>query len=300
MNSPPCTRNAHSGAPELPALLRRTAERLRAGKVDDADITAGYLLEAVCDIPRLRLPFERGRHLNPDQEKALNATADRVLSGEPLQYVLGGTDFYGRRFSCDVRALIPRPETECLIEYLLDQAAKRLPKTARIADVGAGTGCVAVTLALERPAWHITALDISRGALELARENAARHHVRDRIRWIKSDLLRNAAGAPFDLIAANLPYVPTAEYHTLPELIRNHEPRTALDGGPDGLRIIQRLIDEAGAHLAVNGELILEIGEDQADAVQALMERRGYRGVKRMNDLANQPRFMIGIHHGAI
>ena len=188
------------------------------------------------------------------------------------QYLLGSWDFYGRSFEVSPGVLIPRPETECLVEATL----ARLPDDhRRIVDVGTGTGVIAVSLALERPALELFAVDRAPAALSLCRRNAQRHRVGDRITVLEGDLLEplrgRCAAATFDAVVSNPPYVATTELHTLQPEVRNHEPADALFAGPAGLDILERLIADAAYWLRPGGFLALEIGSTQAAAVLALI-----------------------------
>lgn len=195
---------------------------------------------------------------------------DRRLKREPLFYILGRVEFYGITLKIDQRALIPRPETEIMVEKVLEWAQK-LPRLT-IADVGTGSGAVAVALALRlKGKAYIYALDSSPQALELAKENAALHDVGENILFLRSDLL-SALEEPVDAIVANLPYIPSAQLEKLaPEL--HWEPREALDGGPDGLESIRKLLFQAPSYLKKGGAVFLEVGPGQARSVKALARR---------------------------
>jgi release factor glutamine methyltransferase len=215
----------------------------------------------------------------------LRALVRRRAEGEPLQHLLGTIEFLGRTFAIDKRALIPRPETEQLAEILLERARG----CQRIVDVGTGSGVLAITFAAEIPAAQVQASDISADALALARENAGRHAVTERITFHPTDLLEGIEG-PIDLIAANLPYVPTGEWASLAREVR-HDPRIALDGGVEGMDVIARLIDTATTCL--HGELALEIGHTQAPAVQAALTAHNYRDIAVATDYQGRSRFVF-------
>jgi release factor glutamine methyltransferase len=208
--------------------------------------------------------------LDPAQAEAFSALLDRLARGEPLAYLTGSREFYGLRFSVTPAVLVPRPETEDLVHHVLAWAADHPRPTLHIADVGTGSGAIAVTLAVKVPHSRVTALDISAAALKVARRNAQTHAVHDRITLLQTDLL-SALRGPFDVIAANLPYISAAE---LPALdVYRWEPQLALDGGQDGLDLIRRLLEQAPTRLAPGGLLILEIGHDQGQAVTTLCRR---------------------------
>jgi len=211
----------------------------------------------------------------------------RRVRYEPIAYVLGAREFYGRSFVVTPDVLIPRPETELLVSEALARVPDR--SEARVADVGTGSGCIAVTLALERPAARIVATDTSPEALGVARDNATRWEVDSRIRWHLGSLLADAEG-PFDVIVANLPYVATTDRVSLPREVVDHEPETALFAGPDGLDAIGALVPLASQALTSNGWLLLEIGARQADAVRALLARARFGPASVVSDLQGLPR----------
>jgi release factor glutamine methyltransferase len=211
---------------------------------------------------------------------------------EPLQHVLGTAEFHGRTFACDKRALVPRPETEQLVELALE-IAKDKP-AATILDIGTGSGVIALTIALELPSATLHATDLSPDALALAAENATRHALTDRLVFHQADLFP-PDDARFDLIIANLPYIPAEEIASLSPEVR-HDPASALDGGADGLDLIRRLIETAPDRLAPGGALLLEIGLGQADAVNTLLSARKFRDISVRPDYQNIPRFAVGFH----
>ena len=244
-----------------------------------------------------------------DAEAAYHALIARRGLGEPVAYLRGMKEFHGIALTVDTRALIPRPETELLVDTAISTVMAALTSgvdrsaVPRVVDVGTGSGAVAIALAMALrgrrvPAedLEISAVDVSPDALELARENAVAHGVGDRIRFIASDLLPpNARSEPVDIVLANLPYVRTAELDSLIErrLSAAFEPRVALDGGPDGLAVIGRLLDELSWGLAADGVALLEIGADQGESALALVGERlpGWTG-ETLPDLAGLPRVL--------
>ena len=223
---------------------------------------------------------------------------NRRLSGEPIQYITGKTEFYGLPFRVSPAVLIPRPETEHLVEEVLKRAATfahpRIPPL-RILDIGTGSGCIAVALARHLPHAGITAIDISSEAISLARENAALNGVADRIRFLEGDLLAPVAGEQFEMIVSNPPYVPTADRSSLSVEVRDHEPALALFAGPDGLDIYRRLILAAYAALVPGGLLLLEIGFGQRVAVVALLAAAGFESIEAFPDLQSIPRVVCAL-----
>ncbi len=278
----------------LPLLeVLRGAESYLAGRgVENPRLNAEHLLAHALGLKRMELYLQFDRPLGESERAPLRDMVKRRGTREPLQHILGTVEFHGRVFSSDKRALIPRPETEQLVEIALELAHSK--NSPAILDIGTGSGVIALTLALEIPAATVHAADLSPEALALAGENAARHNITDRIRFSQADLIPSDT-APLDLIVANLPYIPTNEIPTLSEEVR-HDPISALDGGNDGLDLIRRLIEDAPAHLAPGGVILLEIGKGQADTVTALMMERKFRDISVRPDYQNIPRFAVGFH----
>lgn len=236
--------------------------------VDSPRLDADLLLAHILGVNRASLLTWPDRQLTP---KALTRFRDllaRRAAREPLAYIVGHREFFALDFVVDARVLVPRPETELLIEHVL-RLSNQMRAPLEIADVGAGSGAIAVTLAVHLPQATIYALDGSAGALEVTAENARRLGVADRVRCLRGDLLVPLPG-PVDLVAANLPYVTTGEWEQLPPEIHDYEPRPALDGGPDGLWLIGELLATAGPWLRPGGAILLEIGAGQGKAVVAL------------------------------
>jgi release factor glutamine methyltransferase len=229
-----------------------------------------------------------------DEEATSEIQADvesltaRRQTGEPLQYITGQSEFFGLPFSVGPGVLIPRPETEHLVEEVL-RLAKNLPNP-RIADIGTGSGIIAVALASSLPKAQITAIDCSPQALTIARENAARNEVSNRITFLEGDLLTPLAGQRFEIIASNPPYIPTADHDSLAIEVRDHEPHSALFAGEDGLDLYRRLIPEALSLLVPNGWLVLEIGFGQESDIHSLLASAGYDQIHFVPDYQNIPR----------
>lgn len=226
-------------------------------------LEAEVLLAHVLDSPRAMLLAHSERILTADQLTDYQALVQQRVSNYPLPYLTGRVEFYGLEFEITPEVLIPRPETETLV----DLALARRPET--IVDVGTGSGCIAVALAARLPQTTVCAIEISPAALAVARRNVERHDIADRVRLIAGDVL-NPRPSPADLIVSNPPYIPTGDCASLPTSIRNHEPRQALDGGPDGLAVIRRLLAQAPAVLKPEGVLMVEIGADQGEAASRL------------------------------
>lgn len=229
-------------------------------------------------------PLDRGRHA------AFEALLQRRLAGEPVAYLTGVREFYGRPFRVSPDVLIPRPETELLVELALARLPPDMPRA--VLDLGTGSGCLAVTLALERPLTQVTAVDRSTAALAVARDNAAR--LGAAVELIESDWFEGLAGRRFDIIVGNPPYIAAADPHLAHGDVR-FEPVSALAAGSDGLDDLRRLIAAAPTHLVRDGRLLLEHGYDQADAVRSLLAAHGFTQVASWNDLAGIPRASGGL-----
>jgi len=241
---------------------------------DSPRLTAEVLLAHTLGLTRAQLLARPEQSLSPEQQARYAALVSRAAAGEPLAYLTGVREFHGLDFAVDARVLVPRPETELLADLALrflttDNSAN---KETRVLDVGTGSGCLAVTIAVKHPAASVTATDVSEEALAVARANAERHGVAQRISFFRSDLLSSFFLLPssFDLLCANLPYIASEELRDL--AVARHEPRLALDGGPDGLLWIRRLLVDAPRALRPGGRLLLEIGATQGAAVTALAQ----------------------------
>jgi len=234
-------------------------------------LEAELLLQHALGLDRTQLYQRLHDEMPPDKEATYHDLVWRRLCGEPTPYIIGRADFYDIELAVAPVAAIPRPETELLVEEASALAGKRLQDTPSltIVDVGTGCGAIALALATHLPAAQIIATDISPAALALAQGNAESLGLASSVRFLCGDLLAPLEH-PVDIVVANLPYVRSAEWESLPVEIRCHEPREALDGGPDGLRVIERLLRQALAYLRPGAALLLEIGYDQGPAVVAL------------------------------
>ena len=257
---------------------------------DTPDLDAQLLLSEVLDRTRTWILTHPDLELESKQSQTFIRDLARCEAGEALPYVLGWWEFYGRRFQLNPEVLIPRPETELLIEEALT-FLKNHPDRRMVADIGTGCGCIAVTLAAEIPDLNIVAADIERGALRIARNNAQDHHVRPRVWFIQADLL-SPLRVCFDLICANLPYIPSEELADL--VVARREPRSALDGGVDGLRVVERLMTQIPNLLTLRGRALLEIGADQAEAAQILARKAiPSSTIEVLQDLAGRDRLLV-------
>jgi release factor glutamine methyltransferase len=271
-------------------VLQNTADFFARNGIDSPRLNIEHLLADALGKRRIDLYLEFDRILSENELAPLREKVRRRAEGEPLQYLLGSWDFFGRAFRTDPRALIPRPETEVLVEIVLKVIRAKPSSRTCLLDVGTGSGVLAITFALECPNLQIVGSDVSPLALNLARENAERQGLNGRIEWVESDLLSSVAGS-FDFLAANLPYIPTAELPKLaPEVKR--DPQLALDGGPDGLAVIRRLLQEAPKVLRDGAFVILEVGFDQAGRVADLLTAQKLRDISVENDYQGVRRFV--------
>jgi len=253
--------------------------------IGDARRNMQLLVARQLGCSRVDLYLQFDRILDESDLAPLRESLKQRGAGMPLQYLLGSAGFHRREFKTDARALIPRPETEELAEWILSWD---LPDYSRILDMGCGSGVLGLTLAAERPAWDVTLADVARDALALARENAVMLEIGN-ARFIQSDLF-SACDGTFDGIVANLPYVPATERATLARELA-HEPALALFGGTDGLDLIRRFIPEAYQHLRPGGWLALEIGHDQASQVSGILQTSSFSAIEVKTDLSGVARF---------
>jgi release factor glutamine methyltransferase len=267
-------------------LLDESDAPIRNSRAD-----ATLLLRHVLGIPHAEIYAYRERPLTTQQTEAFNALIQQRLHGAPMQYLTGEQEFFGLSFRVTPDVLIPRPETEHLVEAAI---AHLQPHPApRIADVGTGSGIIAVALAHALPHAEIVALDISPAALAVAAQNAHHNSVAERIRFVESDLLTRVAGETFDAIVSNPPYIAESERPTLPVEVRDYEPAQALFAGPTGLEFYQRLIPMAHPQLVSGGWLIMEIGHGQRDAIRALLQDQAWDAIEFIPDLQSIPRVAL-------
>ena len=273
-------------------LLRETQAALAdalALPANEARIEAAMLLcRALGDVSRAWLIAHEQDVSSPEQHAAFDMLLQRRLAGEPLAYILGEREFYGLNFNITPAVLIPRPETELLVELAL----QRLPQHGRVLDLGTGSGAIALTLAHERPDAQATAVDASKAALEVARENVKRLELRN-AHLLHSDWFSALTGESYDLIVSNPPYVAAADPHLQQGDLR-FEPISALASGRDGLDAIRSIVIEAGSHLNAGGWLLFEHGYDQAVAARILLLQAGFTEVFSTKDLSGIERVSGG------
>lgn len=261
-------------------------------QLDAPRLTAELLLAHVLTTTRVKLFMDLDRPLSKDELASYRALIQRRLAFEPTQYLVGHKEFYGRRFAVDRRVLIPRSETELLVEAVLRVLPKAEP--TRVLDVCTGSGCIALSIAAERPLASVWATDTSADALAVAKANAEALELAARVTFFEGDLLAPVpADARFDVIVSNPPYVPSGQLPGLQREVRQ-EPALALDGGPDGLAVIRPLVAAALPRLKPGGTLALEIAEDQGAPVKALLETQGATDVRIEKDLAKHDRMVFG------
>jgi release factor glutamine methyltransferase len=282
---------------QIREALAQAVESLRNQEVESPRLDAELLLAHVLQVNRAAVLTWPDRSLAPKQLTSFRDLVSRRAAREPLAYVVGHREFFGLDFAVDPRVLIPRPETELLVERAIE-IARGLPRP-KIADVGAGSGAIAVAVAVHLPGAVVYALDSSAGALAVVAENARRHGVDGRVCCLMGDLLMPLP-EPVDVVVANLPYVTTEEWTALPPEIRDHEPRPALDGGADGLAFIRRLFETAGSHMRPEGAILVEVGARQGAAVTALAHETCPDAQVALGlDLAGLDRMIIVRGHGA-
>jgi release factor glutamine methyltransferase len=284
------------------AALRQAMADLRAAQVPSHTLAAELLLMHVLERDRAWIYTHPEDQLESAAVDRYFALVARRAAGEPTQYLTGKQEFWGLEFEVTLAVLIPRPETEHVVEVALERLGSRgikinmktgLPSPPlRIADVGTGSGCIAVALANELPHAEVLATDISAQALAVARRNAVRHGVADRIQLVQTDLLASVSrGDRFDLVVSNPPYIAREESGQLAREVREHEPADALFAGPTGVEIYPRLIQQAASLLQRRGILVLELGYNSLDRVRALLYgQHAWVNVSVTNDLAGIPR----------
>jgi len=269
-------------------VLQATTAFFKKRNIENPRLNAEHLLAHVLGRKRIELYLEFERELTETELEGLRDLVRRRSGGEPLQHLLGTVEFFGLTFLCDKRAMVPRPETEELVEFLKSEIQG--PKS-EIVDVGTGSGVIALSLAVEFPEARILAVDVSDDALALAQENAARLNLSDRVQFLKSRLLENVEGI-FDLIVANLPYISTQDRHTLSREVL-HDPEIALFAGARGDELVRELIDQAPSRLRPAGTLALEIGLGQSETLLSALAEKNYRDICSKNDYNGVTRFLF-------
>jgi release factor glutamine methyltransferase len=281
-------------------LLDWTKEYFKKHNVSEPRSSAEILLAHVLSQNRLFLYLNYDRPMEAHELSAYRACIKRRLAGEPSQYITGTQEFWSLPLRVSPDVLIPRPETEVLVEAVLDFARHNpvAQTNLSIFDLGTGSGAIAIALARELPGAKIVAVDLFMPALHLARENAKRNQVEEQLYFVQSDIYAGIPGASekFSLVVSNPPYVSHAEFNQLPREIRDYEPRRALDGGPDGLAAVRRLIMAVPEVLRPGGGLLLEMGAGQVETVSTLvLESKEYKSFRILKDYSGIDRVLVAV-----
>lgn len=271
---------------QLKELYRQAKENMKRGSVENPSLEASILLSKASVINNLTDVFiYPEKELRSDKIEKFRVLLERRLAKEPVAYITGEKEFYSRTFTVTSDVLIPRPETELLVEETL-KAAEEVNHPV-ILDIGTGSGCIAVTLACELPECTIYANDISLGALTVAKRNALANGSTDRIKFINGDLSQHFSEGVFDIVVSNPPYISESEFSLLEPDVREYEPRAALLAGEDGLFTIRKIISGAGSILKDGGFCLLEVGAGQSGEVKELFKASGFREISALKDIAN-------------
>jgi release factor glutamine methyltransferase len=269
-------------------VLQSTTAYFKKRRIESPRLNAEHLLAHALGRTRMELYLEFERTLGETELAPLRDLVRRRGEGEPLQHLLGTVEFCGRIFLCDKRALVPRPETEELVGFLTSNDEHR---TSNIVDVGTGSGVIALSLASKFPEAQIVGVDVSEEALSLARGNAERLGLSERVQFLQGDLLE-AVDGKFDLIVANLPYIAAQDRHTLSREVL-HDPEVALFAGARGDELVRELIEQAPGRLRPGGLLALEIGLGQSEALLSALAEKKYRDIYSKNDYSGVIRFLF-------
>jgi release factor glutamine methyltransferase len=275
------------------SLVKWATDDFRTRGIENPRLDAELIVAHVLGIDRTKVIIESLRPLEGAELVKLRDFVKRRRNREPIAYLRGTREFYGRPFKVDSRVLIPRPDTEALVETALERTA-HVSLSMRLLDLCTGSGCVAISIARQRPTGQVTATDISAGALVVARENAYRLGAYN-VAFTEGDLFAAAPKQRFDVITANPPYIASNEIPELMPDVRDFEPRLALDGGADGLDFVRRILDGAPDYLEKDGVLAMEIGAGEAPATAALFEEHGWRDIEIARDYAKIERVVSGI-----
>jgi release factor glutamine methyltransferase len=288
------SRSAGSAEWSIGRVLAWASADFRARGIESPRLDAELLLSLVLGVDRIRLIVEADRPLAPAELAAYRQLIKRRRSGEPVAYILGKREFYGLDFQVDRDVLIPRPDSETLVDVAVARTGGR-SMSGRALDLCTGSGCIAVAFKKQRPTWSVTAIDLSPRAVEVARRNAGRLGAIWGLRFLVGDLVSPLLPSErFDLVTANPPYIPSAEIAELDPGIRDFEPRSALDGGPDGLDVVRRVVAEATPLLSACGVLAIEVAAGQARAVSELLANIGLDAIERRKDYQGHERVVSG------
>ncbi|MGP0566853.1 MULTISPECIES: peptide chain release factor N(5)-glutamine methyltransferase [unclassified Nitrospina] len=275
-------------------ILQEAENRLQETGVNTPRLDAEVLLAEAMHTTRTGLMADAGREVTPVERTAFTAWLERREQREPVAYLLGRKEFWSLDFTVNPDVLIPRPDTECLIEHFLTLVKRDGVEAPRILDVGTGSGILAIVAARECPTATVTAMELSDRALDVARHNASAHNVLPQIQFVQGDFHREFwEGAPFDYILSNPPYIDYETYETLAPEIREYEPKQALLAGPDGMDAYRKIIPLAAMLLRPGGSLLLEFGNDQGPGVNQLVaENNGFEAIERASDYTGAERVL--------
>lgn len=273
--------------------IQKSSAFLERKGVESPRLQAELLLAHLLKLPRMQLYLNFERTLTDAETDNFREIIKRRGQREPLQHIVGSTSFCGLEIKANRHALVPRPETELLAEAGWQFLSTINSQPSTVLDFGTGTGCIAIALAVKCSSAQIHALDISADALELAKENAAQHKVAERIQFSQSDGLGSLPEMKYDLIISNPPYIPTAEIETLQSEVRDFDPRSALDGGADGLSFYRKLAVEARSRLKKDGRIMLEFGDGQSEAVQKIFTEQNWIVEAIKPDYSQRARILV-------
>lgn len=279
-------------------LMKWTIDHLRQKGFEDARLNVELLLAHALDLPRIQLYLHFDKPLTAEELKRFRAFYERRLRHEPVQYIVGSTNFMGLQFKIDPRVLIPRPETETLIEQVMVASPQTLSgQPLHIFEIGTGSGNIAVALAKYIKHASITTVDNNREALEVAQQNACLHAVDSQIHFIQADIFQNTfdlKGMQFDMVVSNPPYIAQHEWEQLQPEVRDYEPRSALTDGDDGFTFYRRIITLLPTVLKQGGQVVFEVGFDQADRLINGLKECGFEQLRAVLDLQGIPRVVTG------
>jgi release factor glutamine methyltransferase len=275
-------------------VIRWAAEDFAKRGNPSPRLDAELLLGKVLGVDRVRLVLDANQPLGASELGEYRELIRRRRGSEPVAYILGRREFYGHSFKVDRRVLVPRPDSETLVEAALERTKSRF-MYGRAVDLCTGSGCIAISFAKARPTWRVTATDVSADAAALASENALRLGAVFGFGVVTGDLFAPVRGQRFELVMSNPPYIPSGAIAALDADVRDFEPRLALDGGADGLSLLSRIVTEAPAILEPGGVLALEVQYDQAPRVEALLSEHGFDAIARHRDYGGHERVVSGI-----
>jgi release factor glutamine methyltransferase len=295
--------NSYSVAVTVLETIQRSTSFLARKGVDSPRLQVELLLAHALGVPRLKLYLNFEQQLTGTNLETVRELVRRRGQREPLQHIIGSTSFCGWEIKVNPHVLVPRPETEMLAERAWQFLSTFKPPAGAALDFGTGSGCLAIALAAQCPGAQVHAADISEDALRVARENASRHNLSDKIQFHTGDgFAALPRGLSFDLIVSNPPYIPSAEIETLAPEVRDHDPRLALDGGADGLDFYRRLAAEAASHLRPAGQIMLESGDGQAEQIRRLFVQHKWIVESVEADYTARPRILTlrsaDVRHG--